>query len=571
MPKIQRQSYDGRTKPAEDFAKLLKMSANESSQPESKINYAAALDAVEESISGSNHLKVPDNLATFLDEIEGEGKQKVVKAFLDGITEFEANNNQEVSPDLVQHAIHLAYCESHDGAKQCRQAANVYFDSATSSQPDNYALQSNRAIISVSAMFANAVSWANYLPTDISSGQAKLIIVNHLTNNHFGSYAQGASLDGINSGKAYFTSSRIHSCTNNAGAHTGQLTSVQATPETCAAVGGDVVAVKLIRGRTEVYIGGNVVAKEVNDSSVSSTVSGSVTLSGTTYQIGGTVNTDTGVIALTSTPALADNIPVIVEGFIDYPRGQSALIPGISLDATAYDLYATPWRGNAVIGIDSKHQFNNEVSIDPMLESTVAIQNQSWIEKHYKALQYGYRLALNNAFTYDVSVWLDTGAQTRAQSIDNITIPLGIVSQQMAIDTNSYGVSHVYCGAKVKSWLNLLINGGRFVSSGIRDYPGIHRIGTLDGKYEFYYSPSITETTDGNGVTTAEMLCVGQSKDIARSAIVMGTAVSPMTLTTALNLDLGQGIAYYAKEFLKPNPHIPSSKGFALITLTGLK
>jgi len=117
-------------------------------------------------------------------------------------------------------------------------------------------------------------------------------------------------MDGVASGDAYISSSRTHATTNAAGAHSGQLTSVQATPDTCAA---NVVAVNLLRGRSNVFVNGQLVAQEVSSTGTgASTVSGAVTILGVTYQIGGTINTDTGVIA--------NSVPVIVEGFIDYER-----------------------------------------------------------------------------------------------------------------------------------------------------------------------------------------------------------------------------------------------------------
>ena len=51
-----------------------------------------------------------------------------------------------------------------------------------------------------------------------------------------------------------------------------------------------------------------------------SPVSGSISVSGTIYTISGTINTDTGVYALATTPALPATVPVVVEGFIDFER-----------------------------------------------------------------------------------------------------------------------------------------------------------------------------------------------------------------------------------------------------------
>jgi len=112
--------------------------------------------------------------------------------------------------------------------------------------------------------------------------------------------------------------------------------------------------------------------------------------------------------------------------------------------------------------------------------------------------------------------------------------------------------------------------GGRFVPSGIRDQAGIHRVGTLDGLYEIYYSPDQPETTSG-GVTAATILCIGQSIDIARSGIVTGQAVSPIILPIGNTREMQQGTSYFERSFMRVNPHLPSSNSFAELTLTGLK
>lgn len=123
----------------------------------------------------------------------------------------------------------------------------------------------------------------------------------------------------------------------------------------------------------------------------------------------------------------------------------------------------------------------------------------------------------------------------------------------------------------MKQWLLLLVGNGRFVPSGIRNNPNIHYIGRLDDTYDFYYSPDIVETTDGNNVTTAEMLCVGASADVARSPFVTGMAVSPILLPSGRTEELDEGLGYFEKMFGEVNPHEPSSKGFAKIIITGLK
>jgi len=564
-----RTSHSTSAKAAAKFADNLRLFTQDSESFLDSVS--AASDAIETAITGQNSLGVPDGFAQLLDEVGTAGKAPVIAAFLDSIADYETQHNQAPSPDLLEFTLNAAYQQTRNNIKRNYAAAGAILDDASNMLPENGAMQANRAIVSITTALTSAIPWATTLPTDIGSGEAKLIIVNHNATNHFGQYEAGANIDGINSGRAYITSSRFDKIVIGAGGTgTGQLTSVQTDSDNCAAVAGDVVAVKLVKGASVVYANGHQVAKEVTTQTAVSNLSGSVTLSNVTYSLSGTVNTDTGEISVASSPALPNGSELIVEGIIDYNR-QSAIIPSIGLDSSVYSLFASPWRASAMVGVDARTQFNNEAGIDPMSQLMAALQRQLMNEKHYLALTYGRRLALENQASFAIDTWLATGAQTREQSIENISIPLGAVSQKMAVNTNSYGVSHVYCGQKVKSWLNLLKNSSRFVSSGIRDYPGIHRIGTLDGIYEFYYSPSINETTDGNDITTAELLCVGQSQDVARSAVVMGQAVSPLLLPTNRTLNLDEGVGYFEKTFIKPNPHTPSAKGFALITLTGLK
>lgn len=533
---------------------------------------ATTNDAINSSIAGGGSIVMPQKLSELYNELDNKDKVRLTTAFLDSITRYESEHGQEPSPDLIDQAVNVAWQftgRGQDSVKVASGGRDAFLDSATNQNPDPGSLQINRAIVSLQNTFTAAIPWVMSVPTDIKSGEGKLIIVEHQSHLLNGGYAANENMDGVHSGKRFFRSNRISTAANNAGAHTGQITNIQLTSETCETVANGATAAKLVKGQGVVYIGGVPVAKEINKTDISSTVSGSVTLAGTTYQIGGTINNDTGVYALTSTPALDNGVTVLVEGQIDFNR-QPELISEIDLIATDYTFLANVTRANITVGIDSSAQLAREAGLDSMSNLLGTMQLQLSNEDHYSALQYVRRIAQSYAATWDMSLWLDTGAQTRGQNIQDIAIPLTVLSQDMAIRTNTTGITHLYVSKTVVSWLNNLVLGGRFVPSGIKARPGIYRVGTLDGQYEVYYSPDQPETTSG-GVTTAKILCIGQSQDIARSGLVTGQSVAPIMLEVGKTKNGDSGVHYFRKDFMRVNPHKQSALAFAELTLTGMK
>lgn len=529
-------------------------------------------DAINSSIAGSGSIVMPPKLAELYNELDDGDKTRLTTAILDSITRYEDAHGQEPSPDLIDQAVNTLWQFTHPGQNAVQKitgSRDAFLDSATNQVPDTGSLQINRAIVSLQNTFATAIPWIMSVPTDIQSGEGKLIIVEHRAHLLNGGYAENENMDGVNSGKRFFRSNRISTAANDAGEHTGQITSIQLTSETCQTVANGATAAKLIKGQGVVYIGGVPVAKEVNKTDTTSTVSGSVVLAGTTYQIGGTINNDTGVYALTSTPALSNGVTVLVEGQIDFNR-QPELISEIDLEVVDYTFLANVTRGNVTVGIDSNSQLAREVGLDSMSNLLGTMQLQLGNEDHYTALQYARRIAKSYTATWDMSLWLDTGAQTRGQNVQDITIPLSVLSQDMAVRTNTTGITHLYVGKTIASWLNNLVLGGRFVPSGIRPRPGIYRLGTLDGQYEVYYSPDQPETTT-SGVTSAEVLCIGQSQDVARSGLVTGQSVAPIMLEVGKTKNGDSGVHYFRKDFMRVNPHKQSALAFATLTLTGLK
>lgn len=518
---------------------------------------AAAEDFVSGAINQSS-AKIPENLAVIFDEVGNDNKAIICRAVLDGVSTFETQHGQAVTGDLLRYAMHLGYATSDDAKRKYRGvldnvAGEVY--------------QPNRAVVAIQNAISMAVPWLGYLPADIGSGKAVLAIASHYSGSAQGGYTVGGLMDGHYSGQPFMQASRVHLSNGGPiGTHTGKITHIQSTIDTCDQAAGDT---KLVRGRSVVYVNGRVAAREVDDTSGSgnSNITGTVIVAGTSYAIAGAINTDTGVFSLTSTPALALNIPPIVEGFLDYERSPD-LIPILATDVKPYHIYASMFYGKTSQTIDSQTRMANELQLDPYSENMIAVQRQLDNERHYDALRKAKRLAVNNQATFDFNWAVQGLAKTRSQIWQDFGATLGIVDQQMILDTLNHGVSHVYCGKAFKAQCESLPN-EIFTPSGIRGAAGIYRVGRLFGKYEVYYLPAhpamplLTESS-----TAFQLLCIGQATDSARNPIVVGDAVPTTLIQLAPGANFSQGMGYFGKRFTAVNPHPQSSLGCALINVT---
>lgn len=556
MSKIQYDYSRKSTTEVAEFTDNLKASAATSS---GTLDSIAASDFISQASA-----KIPENLQVLLDEV-GDKSGIIVKQILDGIEVYEKAHGCTVPADVVEQAIHAAYGTT-DEARRKYQLPTL--DSASSNQSDSMGLQPNRAIVAIMAMMSEAIPFAHYLPADIGSNEARLAILQHQTDAAFGAYGPNALLDGTHSGDAYISSSRMHTCViDGSGAISGKITAIQDTAETCAPDGAVTV---LLRGCSIVYVNGQVAAREVdNTGSGNSAVSGSIKVANVTYAIAGVINTDTGVIALTTTPPMPTSIPVLVEAFIDFERNPS-LTPKIITSVNVFKLRANPWRVFTQQTIDSRTQMANELGLDPYSESVFGIQQQFANERHYKVLGMAMRLAQNNVETYDFGWAAGSLAQkTRAMIFQDFATPLGAVDQQMAIDTMNHGITHLYVGKFVAAMM-LSMPSNQFVPSGIAARAGIYRVGKLFGRFDVYYAPKIVPESIVDGHQAASVLCIGRATDVTRNPFVLGDAVAPSVIPLAVNADLKTGAGFYARNFTCVNPHAPSSLGCALINITNL-
>lgn len=521
---------------------------------------AAAAEYISEVTNRNTGIVVPEKLQAVLDECDENQSSAVTKAILDGIGIYHDQHGCDAPADLIETALHVAFSTT----KAAADKYGLRLDSANSNHHDQYSLQPNRAVLAILTMMGEAIPFAHYLPTDISSNEAILAIMSHIAGSTHGSYAENAIMDGASSGDAYISSSRVNVSfpAGGTGNITGALTRLQSDYQTCDPAAAQI---KLLRGRTNVFVNGQFAAKE-NDTagSGSSSVSGTITIAGTTYAIGGTINTDTGVYALTSTPALPTTVPVAVEGFIDYERAPE-LTPSIITAVQTYKYYAAPWRVTTQQTIDSRTQMSNELGLDAYSESVLAIQGQFANERHYNVLYKALRLAVNNQATFDFDWAARYQQMNRAQIWRDLFPIFGQVSQKMAVDTMDHGVSHMYTGRLGMS--NFLgMPEDIFRPSGIRNRPGIFRIGRYMDAVDVYYTPKgITETS-----TSTQILCIGKANNVAMNPFVLGDAEAPTVIPLAVNADLKQGAGFYARNFTSVNKYAPASLSCALINVTDL-
>ena len=542
-----------------DYVNALKENACKSGTFDS----ASAQDFVSQTINQDTGVKVPEELQMVYDDA-GKKSPQIVKAILDGLNSYKYEHGVDAPADVVEQAIHAAYSTTPMAGEKYHS-----FDSALATASSNHAanlsLQPNRAVVAILTTLTEAIPFAHYLPADIASNEARLAILSHVAGSTYGGYNQNDLLDGVASGEPYISSSRVHTANPQAstGKVDGKLTQKQTDGDHCDQDG---TAVKLLRGRTIVYINGRIAAKEVDSTgSGTSTVSGKINISGVDYAIGGTINTDTGEFNLTTTPALPTTVPVVVEGFIDYERDPS-ITPSVISAVETFSLFAKPWRAITRQTIDSRTQMSNELGLDPYSESVIAIQAQFANERHYDVLRKGLRLAQNNTATFDYAAAREHQDSSRAEVWRDLAYQLGLVSQKMAEDTMNHGVTHLYVTKTVAAQF-LGMSPQYFQASGIAPRPGIYRLGRLFGQYDVYYTPKILKDTP----QAAQILCVGRATDVTRNPIVLGDAVAPTVMPLAVGNDLRQGAGFYARNFTSVNPHDPSARGFALIDVTNMQ
>ena len=543
------------------------------------IQVGAFLDAVSPMIGGENRatgeqlldhvrntpgVNVPPQLGEVLGLVTGGDEFKIMDSLAMGVRKFEANHGVAPTADLVEAAIQQGRSALFGVGKDGR-----VLDSATSNAHDPGSLQPNRAVVAILSAMAEAIPFASYLPVDIQSNESKLAILSHQAGSAYGDYPLGSIMDGISVGDVYASSSRMAKFDHSGVVpYAAQFTerNLANDPGFCDA---SVTGVPVLRGRTLLYVNGLVAARDtLQGSGANSPLSGSVKIGGTEHAITGHVVVATGDVVLSAvTPDFPAGAIVTAQGFVDYETAP-ALIPSVIVRADTYSLFANPWRVMTGISIDASTQIRNELGIDANSEALMAIRSQMAMERHYQALRMAAALGKNNEVAYNFDFTNQIAQKNRAQIWQDFQSVLGTADQKMANLTMDHGITHLYVSAFIAAQLQAL-PADLFVSSGITARPSIYRVGRLFGKYEVYYSPKVV--VEAADLTTATMIAVGRSSQVARCPVVLGDSVSPTFLSLNMQSDLRAQAAMYARDFTVVNPHEPSALGCALINVTNLK
>lgn len=506
-------------------------------------------------LDSASTVAIPEQVQAAIEKMPADEQSRVLDSVLYGMNVYRNEHGVLPTADVIEAALQQGVSASFNLDPQGRVLDSV----GSTGHHDQISSQPNRIVVAITSAIAEAIPFATYLPTDIGSNEARLGIVSHLAGSAFGGYALSELMDGINVGKEYLGAERRIGLTLDAerDAATGQFTTL---------IGGG-TGVQVLRGRTIILVNGFPCAYEAFNTAATaanSPISGSIRLGSTDHTISGTVTVADGTVALAINPALPSGTVVEAEGFIDY-EANPALTPKVMTQVTTYSLFATPWRALCDQTVDSKTQYANELGLDLQSESLITIRNQFAMERHYASLKKLMALAKNNSQTYNFDYTVQMAQKTRAQIWQDFQAVLGVVDQQMAEDTMDHGISHLYVPKNIAAQMMGLPR-DIFAPSGLQARPGIFRVGTLFGRYEVYYSPKVVT----ENATSGQILCVGRSAQVARCPLVMGDAVAPTYLPLAMGSDMKYQNGFYARNFTSVNPHQPSARGAALITVTNL-
>lgn len=513
--------------------------------------------------SGSGAIQLPPQVQRVMNRLKDGDRHRVLDSVLMGMSVYKHEHGCLPTADVIEAALSQGFSAGFGFDPQGHvldSAGKPLLDGlGTSEHSDPISAFPNRIVVAILSALAEAVPFATYLPADIGSNEARLGIVSHQAGSTFGGYTAGDLMDGINIGQPYLGSERRLTLTLAVGRDTaaGQFTT-QLT-------GGD--GVQVLRGRTIVFVNGYPVAAEapnVNSGIANSPISGVANIAGTQYAVSGYIVIASGVVSLNFSPALPVNSVVESEAFIDY-EASPGLSPEMISQVQTYTLYASPWRARARQTIDSKTQYQNEISMDLQSETLIAIRNQFANERHYNCLRKAMSIAQNRQFTFDFAYSIQIGHKMRAQIWQDSQAIIGQADQTMANDTMDHGITHMYVGENVAAQFRGL-PAEIWEPSGIVARPGIYRLGRLFGIYDVYYTPRVVAEADAN----AQILAIGRSTQPARCPLVLGDAVPPTYMPLAFNDDFRFGQGFYARNFTSVNPHQPSASGAALINITNL-
>jgi len=519
-----------------------------------------------DSVSQDNSVQMPVVLDELLGKLDGFG-QDVFDSVIHGMKIYHDAHGCNAPADVIEQALHNAFA-SQKALADLNICLGDRLDSASESHMNAYSLQPNRAIVSIMSAMAEAIPFAGYFPADIRSNEAKALILHNRAKSPWGGYAIDGAIDGVFNGEPYMMPNRLIALsTSNQTAYTGTARA-QYESGSRTVVDGASAGLKLMAGRTQILVNGFSCARDMKGPGLGGTtaITGQTVIGVTAYTITGTVNNDTGAIALTFSPALPNNTSVVAEVIADFERDPDK-IPSFGFEVESHSYFAAGHRALTELTIDSQSQVRNEMNLDPASNSLFSLRTQLTNEQHYYALQLGYLISGNNTLVHDFNLAAQFAAKNISEIFADVEQTLFVLDQNMINDTLDHGITHLY----VKGLLGGIIAAlprTIFEPSGVPTRAGIYRLGRLFNKYEVYYTPKIVAENAANG--TSSMLCIGRSNDVGRSPIVMGDAVPPTFIPLATNSNLVMKQAFYQRSFLQLNKHMASAKGFARIDFINL-
>lgn len=512
-------------------------------------------------------VEVPKGVEALLNRFDTKHHAALLDSVRRGCEAYTAQHGFEPDPSFIEFAVDRA---TRTATPLKELGISARFDTATNNHHDQLSLSPAVAMVSIMAMFEEAIPWAMYLSADVKSNEARLAIMDNKANSDFGDYLINDSLNGVAGGGTYFNSERnILLSVNGGGALTGNLTQKHSdTTIGGVPVGAGNAALPSLRGRTIILVNGLPVAREAEQTTGTgnNTIAGSVTIGATSYAISGTANSDTGAVAVNSAPALPAGTVVQALMYVDFERGPQ-WAPKIGTEVNVYKLFARSSRGIVQNTIDAMTQMSSELGLDPRGQALLALRSQFTQENHYKGLSKMFRigqsspLAAAAVWNYDYTAQI--AQKDRPQLWFNLMPVLALASQLMAQSTIDHGINTLYFTGLLAAELRGLPN-TIFESSGITDRPGIYRLGKLFGLYDCYYTPKgLTETS-----TTSQILAIGRASNVARNPYILGDAVPPIFLPLATGTDLVTQDGFYTRSFAEINPHLPSAQAAVVISVT---
>lgn len=437
-------------------------------------------------------------------------------------------------------------------------------DSATNLHHDQISLQPARAIQSILALFDEMHPVAAYLPTDTNSNEARLLVTGHQAQSDFGDYSSGDSLNGVDSGNAYFEGERYLSLGNAGGASFN----VTVTARNGLQAGPTNRAMKLLRGRTIVYVNGLPVAREaeIQGGTGPNAIAGQVTLAGTAHGIAGSANSDTGDVTFTFSPALPAGNEVCIAAYVDYERDEEA--PTVGIFTQVYKLFAHASRGLTTLSIDAQTQYSQEVGMDARGQLQMALRSQFASERFYRCNVKALAIARGFQATWDYDFTSQIAQKDYYQMWLNLAPLLGLESQKMAERTIDHGIDTLFMTGNLAALCRGLPS-VIWEPSGIIYRPAPYRMGRLFGMYDVYYVPrGLTESAD---FKSSQILAMGRGSNVARNMLVMGDAVPGMVVPIATGKNMNANDGFYTRAFSEVNPHYQSSLGATLINVINIR